>query len=296
MAMTPPSPGRAAASRGVFRAACVAAAWASLAGAGFGQQRLTNAQYDALHAQVRAVVTGASVCDVGLLPASPRRPETIVAVVDYSGRLFCNYVVRVANSDPPVLLQELTGWWVASLDSADGPVVRDVDGDGEADLVVPGAVSDYESDRECVARVPFVYRCGAERCVDASGAAAAFYAAVRERLAARIRELRASAGAPGRDELPCLAMAAAKAERLQGANPRAGLQLAGKWMDDDDPARRRKAVWMLADIHAATGDPDARARLETLAARGQDYAHVLRWLERLQRRRLEAAPRAPGGR
>lgn len=266
--------------------ACAAtAAWAALAGIGFGQPHLTNAQYDALQAKVREVVTGASICDVGLLPASPRRPATIVAVIDHSGWLFCNYVVRVADSDPPVLLQELTGWWVASLDSPDGPVVRDVNGDGEADLVVPGAVSDYENDRLCVATVPFVYRCGAERCVDASGAAPAFYAAFRQRLAARMRELEAASVGAGRDELSCLALAAAKAERLQGGNPRAGLRLAEQWMDDADPVRRRKAVWILADIHAATGDPDALARLEALERRGQEYAHVLRWLQRLHRQR-----------
>lgn len=276
-------------ARNTFHGACAAAGLAVLAGAAQAQPALTNAQYDALHARVRAVVTGASVCDVGVLPASARRPATIVAVVDYSGRLFCNYVVRVTDTGPPVLLQELTGWWVASLDSARGPVVRDVNGDGEADLVVPAAVSDYESDRRCVATVPFVYRCDAERCVDASGAAPAFYAAFRERLAARMRALEAAPDAAGRDELACVAMAAAKAERLEGGNPRAGLDLAVRWVDDDDPAMRRKAVWILADIHAATGDPDALARLETLERRGHDYAHVLRWLRRLHRRQ-PAAP------
>ena len=288
--MVPQSTAFARVTRNACRCACAAAAaWAALAGVGFGQPRLTNAQYDALRAKVRAVVTGASVCDVGLLPSSPRRPATIVAVVDYSGRLFCNYVVRVADSDPPLLLQELTGWWVASLDSPDGPVVRDVNGDGEADLVVPGAVSGYENDRQCVATVPFVYRCGAGRCVDASSAAPAFYAAFRQRVAIRMRELEASSDGADLDELPCLALAAAKAERLQGGNPRAGLRLAEQWMDEDDPVHRRKAVWILADIYAATGDPDVLARLEVLERQGQEYAHVLRWLQRLQHQR-PAAP------
>ena len=271
------------ARRGLLAAVFV---WAGLAGASHGHAQLSNAQYDALQAKVQAVVTGASVCDVGLLPAGADRPATIVAVVDYSGRLFCNYVVRVSDSRPPLLLQELSGWWVASLDNPDGPVVRDVNGDGEVDLVVPGAVSDYENDRQCVATVPFVYRCGAEQCVDASGAAPAFYAVVRERLAARMRELESSPDAPGRGELPCLALAAAKAERLQGDNPRAGLQLAELWMDDGDPARRRKAVWILADIYAATGDAQIRELLETLARRGQDYEDVLRWLRQQHRGRV----------
>ena len=276
---------RAHVARNALRGASTVAAWAALAGVGLAQPARTNEQYDAFRARVQAVVTGATVCDVGLLPASPRRPATIVAVVDYSGRLFCNYVVRVAASDPPLLLQEITGWWVAGLDSAHGPVVRDVNGDGEADLVVPVAFSDYESDRQCVATVPIVYRCGAERCADASAAAPGFYAAFREQLAVRMRALEGAPGATGREELPCLAMAAAKAERLEGVNPRAGLRVAERWMDEDDPALRRKAVWILADIHAATGDPVARTRLEMLARRGQEYVPVLRWLERLQRLR-----------
>lgn len=281
---------RARTTRAACGVACAAAAaWAALAGTGQAQPALTNARYDALHAKVRAVVDGASVCDVGLLPASPRRPATIVAVVDHSGRLFCNYVVRVADTDPPLLLQELTGWWVASLDHAEGPVVRDVNGDGEADLVVPGAVSDYENDRRCVATVPFVYRCGAERCVDASAAAPAFYAAFRKRLVARMRDLEVSPDARTSDERACLATAAAKAERLEGGNSRAGLALAAEWMVGADPFLHRKAVWILADIHAATGDADARARLQALARRGHEHTHVLRWLDRLHRQR-PAAP------
>ena len=264
--------------------------WAGLAGASHGRAQLSNAQYDALQAKVQAVVTGASVCDVGLLPAGADRPATIVAVVDYSGRLFCNYVVRVSDTEPPVLLQELSGWWVSSLDGVDGPVVRDVNGDGEADLVVPAAISDYESDRQCVATVPFVYRCGAEHCVDASRAAPAFYRALRQRLAASIRQLEASPGAAGREDLPCMAMAAAQAERLQGDNPRAGLHLAEQWMDDGDPALNRKAIWILGDILAATGDPRIRARLESLARRGHDYDGVLTWLEQRHRQRA-ASPR-----
>ena len=254
-------------------------------GAAHGQTQLSNAQYDALQAKVQAVVTGGSVCDVGLLPASARRPATIVAVVDFSGRLFCNSVVRVGQTEPPVLLQELPGWWVASLDGVDGRVVRDVNGDGEADLVVPAAVSDYESDRACVATVPFVYRCGAVRCVDASGAAPAFYSALQRRLAARIRELETLPNAAAAGELPCLAMAAAKAERLRGDNPRAGLQLAEQWMEDADPSSRRKAIWILADILAATGDAAVRERLEALAQRGHDYRRVLLWLEQRHRQR-----------
>ena len=268
--------------RGLYAAAAV---WAGLAGASHGQTQLSNAQYDALQAKVQAVVTGASVCDVGLLPASARRPATIVAVVDFSGRLFCNSVVRVGHTEPPVMLQELPGWWVASLDSVDGPVVRDVNGDGEADLVVPAAVSDYEGDRTCVATVPFVYRCGAERCVDASAAAPAFYRALQQQLAARIRELEASPADAGRVDLPCLAMAAAQAERLQGGNPRAGLRLAEQWMDHADPSRRRKAIWILADILAATRDPHIRVRLDVLARRGHDYTGVLSWLEQRHRQR-----------
>ena len=87
------------------------AVWVALAGTTHGGPQLSNAVYDALQAKVQAVVAGASVCDVGLLPSSASRPATIVAVVDFSGRLFCNSVVRVARTEPPVLMQELPGCW-----------------------------------------------------------------------------------------------------------------------------------------------------------------------------------------
>ena len=103
---------------------------------------LTNAQYDEIHSLVDQVVIGGSVCDVGLLPASKRRKETIVAVIDFSGRLFCNTLVRVSWVQPPLLLQEISGWWIGSLTPAAVQIIQDIDGDNEPDLVVPTAISD----------------------------------------------------------------------------------------------------------------------------------------------------------
>ena len=172
--------------------------WVTLVGIGLAhaqQPPLTNAEYDALSAVVGGVTVAGSVCDVGLLPSSPNRPETIVAVVDFSGRLFCNTVVRVSRTAPPVLLQEIPGWWVASLSPGALKVIQDVDGDGEVELVVPTAISDYEGARACIATLPLIYRCDATRCVDISSDVPEFYREWRAPLTARLGELEVSSDA-----------------------------------------------------------------------------------------------------
>ena len=262
--------------------------WVTLVGIGLApaqQPPLTNAEYDALSAVVGGLTVAGLVCDVGLLPSSPNRPETIVAVVDFSGRLFCNTVVRVSRTAPPVLLQEISGWWVASLSPGALEVIQDIDGDGEVELVVPTAISDYEETRACIATLPLVYRCDATRCVDISSDVPEFYRGWRALVTARLGELEASSDEDERGSVPCLAMASDKADRLSGGDVMAGVGVADEWMRIPDPFLQRKAVWILSDIYVETGDPGVRRRLETLAQGGHDYARIMSWLEQRKRER-----------
>lgn len=245
---------------------------------------LTNAQYDEIHSLVDQVVIGGSVCDVGLLPASKRRKETIVAVIDFSGRLFCNTLVRVSWVQPPLLLQEISGWWIGSLTPAAVQVVQDINGDNEPDLVVPTAISDYEGTRACTATFPFIYSCGAERCIDVSDQSPEFYRSWQDSLVSELLESEASSSGAQRDNIPCLVMAVGKSQRLVGMNPKAGLSTAKQWTRSTDPFLQRKAVWTLSDIHVATGDSSVLEELKMLAANGHDYHKILFWLE--QRKRL----------
>ena len=254
--------------------------WLGLAGVSLGQGQLSSEEYDELRAVVESVLIAGSVCDVGLLPASPNRPDTIVAVVDFSGRLFCNTIVRVSRTDPPSILQDISGWWVASLDSGGLEIIQDVDRDGEAELVVPTAMSDYEGDRVCVATLPYVYRCDADECVDVSRESTEFYRGWQSVVESQLSDAESSSEEGKRGIIPCIVMARDKVERLVGTNPGAGFDTAERWMGSADPLLQRKAVWVFADIVAETGDADARQRLQTLAESGHDYTRILSWLER----------------
>ena len=245
---------------------------------------LTNAQYDEIHSLVDQVVIGGSVCDVGLLPASKRRKETIVAVIDFSGRLFCNTLVRVSWVQPPLLLQEISGWWIGSLTPAAVQIIQDIDGDNEPDLVVPTAISYYEGTRACTATLPFVYSCSAERCSDVSDQSPEFYRTWQDSLISELLKSEASSSGAQRDNIPCLVMAIDKSQRLVGMNPKAGLSTAKQWARSTDLFLQRKAVWILSDIYVATGDSSVLKELKILAENGHDYHKILFWLE--QRKRL----------
>ena len=245
---------------------------------------LTNAQYDEIHSLVDQVVIGGSVCDVGLLPASKRRKETIVAVIDFSGRLFCNTLVRVSWVQPPLLLQEISGWWIGSLTPAAVQIIQDIDGDNEPDLVVPTAISDYEGTRACTATLPFVYSCSAERCSDVSDQSPEFYRTWQDSLISELLKSEASSSGAQRDNIPCLVMAIDKSQRLVGMNPKAGLSTAKQWARSTDLFLQRKAVWILSVIYVATGDSSVLKELKILAENGHDYHKILFWLE--QRKRL----------
>ena len=245
---------------------------------------LTNAQHDEIHSLVDQVVIGGSVCDVGLLPASKRRKETIVAVIDFSGRLFCNTLVRVSWVQPPLLLQEISGWWIGSLTPAAVQIIQDIDGDNEPDLVVPTAISYYEGTRACTATLPFVYSCSAERCIDVSDQSPEFYRTWQDSLISELLKSEASSSGAQRDNIPCLVMAIDKSQRLVGMNPKAGLSTAKQWARSTDLFLQRKAVWILSDIYVATGDSSVLKELKILAENGHDYHKILFWLE--QRKRL----------
>jgi hypothetical protein len=113
---------------------------------------------------------GAAVCEVAVFPLGPNMPDTIIASLDYSGRHFCNVVVRVEPGPPAVVLQRFETWWLGDLPS----VIADLDRDGKNELVIPRAISPYEGARMCIAMIPIVYTCSARTCAAASSRFPAF--------------------------------------------------------------------------------------------------------------------------
>lgn len=204
---------------------------------------------------VTPLLTEGEVCDAALVAGQIDQSPTIVASIDYSGRLFCNTVLLVRGGPSPAILQRIVVWNTPDLADA----LFDVDNDGRDELVVLDDISDYAGTR-CIASVPVVYTCSARSCVNTGTKHAAFF---QQKLADVESEL---ASAPpleqdDTEEASCLTMERDKLRRLLGSDPGAGRETAAEWLQSANPRLRSKGIRTLADI----GDRDARERLEKAA-------------------------------
>lgn len=195
------------------------------------------------------------VCDAAFLQSAPNRPAAVLASVDVSGR-FCNEIDLIQAGDPPSIRQQIPAWGVDSLSS----VLRDLDRNGEVELVVPRPFSSYEGAAACMATTPVVYKCSDAACRDVSDQYRSMY--VGELDTRRRRLGAAQTKGPDEDarEIPCLVMEIDKLQRMLGMNPRAGFAVAEEWMHSADPLMRRRAASVFADID----DAPSRQRLEAL--------------------------------
>lgn len=209
-----------------------------------------------LHQQVAAVIgKDASVCAVSLVQSRTVR-GLFVASVDTSGRKFCNELLVYQAGVTPRGIDSIEGWRLMALTD----VVRDLDGDGNDELLVPQPLSDYEGAAACVATAPAVFRCGAESCQDVSNEHTAFYLRELDRARRRLGDLEQGRGPHDLTSVPCLEMTIARIEQLVGDNPKAPLELAQRWMSQPDVYLRRKAVSLLS----VYGGPEAIPNLEQL--------------------------------
>ena len=192
-----------------------------------------------------------AVCDATLVPGLRGQLPTVIASVDYSGRRFCNTIVRVLAGTPPSVLQRLPAFNVEDVSS----IVRDIDGDTYPELVIPHAWSDYEGANSCQAAMLVVYECSDDTCTDASTRFGSFYSDRLQELDERLQlnENVASIESAHRSERPCLLMERDKIVRMVGTDPHAGLSLAEQWAGSSDQYLRKKAVAVFADIADEAG-------------------------------------------
>jgi hypothetical protein len=183
-----------------------------------------------------AVGTEAQVCDVARIRAV-HSPDMIIAPIDTSGRRFCTEVNVLVLRPHVEVVDSLETSRVPSAAS----LLRDLDGDGNDEVVLPRALSFYEGTAACMAVIPAVYRCSKKGCVESGKEFSRFY---RSELALRS----ALKGGTNAFDLPCLLMEIAKLERLNGDDLRARIALAEQWAHDADPTLRRKAIDIFADI------------------------------------------------
>jgi len=101
------------------------------------------------------------LCDGVILPGSPR---TALVSVDYSGRHFCNQVMRIRLARRPSILDTFESYAVDEV----AAIVRSASPDGRVDIALPQAFTDAGDRSQCRAVVSSLLGCDRSRCVETS--------------------------------------------------------------------------------------------------------------------------------
>jgi hypothetical protein len=201
------------------------------------------------HLPRRAAQGGVTVCSAAEVDLGGDGQLELVASVDYSGRRFCNTlaVVGKGSSRAP----QVTDTW--EMDDVRESIKRNAD--GSLMLVVPTALTDYEG-VECMAVWLRLFRFQNGALVDVSTAYPDFYKARKQQVDATIAKMNREKADTG-----CALIESDKLDRFLGASPTAGYKRAVTWMRSVDPATRKRAARVFADI----GDAVSLAKLKDLA-------------------------------
>lgn len=182
----------------------------------------------------------------------------LVLTEDVNGRHFYNaLIVYGRDSSGKMRAQEIRGWQLEKL----GGVVRDLDGDGKNELIIPSQLaSDTYRGAGAVPVWPAVYRLENGHYVEASRDFPDFYDnEILPELEKQISKARAG------QTRAWLIMERDKILRMLGRNPTAGLQEAYQWIHSDDPEVRQDAAVVFGDLgghehelRALSADKDPR--------------------------------------
>ena len=213
-------------------------------------------QISAFLQRVAGGVVASDVSDFEFIDMLGDGRVELVAAVDYSGREFFDDVLVVSRNEEADKydVQDLDAW---NLESLHG-IIRDLNGDGRRELVVPVLLTPYLGARP-IAVWYRVYGHDRTGYVDADKEFTAFYKNERiPRLQQKIADLQ-TAAAP-QLQIDTVQIELDKANRTTNENPKAGFEAARTWAHDSDPIRRVFAVSVLSDI----GGPESRQPLLAL--------------------------------
>jgi hypothetical protein len=179
----------------------------------------------------------------------------LIAVIDLTGRDYANSLVVVRRSGSSFAVQRVRAATMPPVTD----MLRDLDGDGRPEIVVPTPFTPYLGARAPEAIYPAIYGWSGIVLSDHSTAFANYYStAIVPVLRARLDELQLTD--PDSIQTDVAAAAYDKALRLSGLDASAGLIQALAWVTHVDPVHRMIAAAILADIATA----DALTALKTL--------------------------------
>jgi hypothetical protein len=190
---------------------------------------------------------GGKICSVAQVDLPDERNHTVLASIDWSGRGFCNDVWLL---DPNSAGDQHFDAWNAEDVSK---LIVSLGAPGEKQLAVPRAWSQYNG-AQCVAKWTAIYSQRGGKMVDDSASFPAFYQNRLKALEARLEH--------GDAEPECTQMEADRVSRFLGISPKAGFDLARRWVQSSDPSLRAKGVAVLGDI----GDEPSRRELQKISA------------------------------
>lgn len=175
----------------------------------------------------------------------------LVATEDLSGRLFFDYLaVYQRDQSGKVAYQWLSGSGIRDLSK----VIRDLNGDGKDELVIPTTLASKDSGiwlpTSRTPTWPAVYRLKDGKYVEASGDFPGFYNTdvlpQLDKEIGRARRLAVKSGYQG--NVAALVLEKDKILRVIGRDPTAGLKQAYRWMKSDDPQLLQCAIATFDDI------------------------------------------------
>jgi hypothetical protein len=173
----------------------------------------------------------------------------LVATVDVNGRSFFNaLMIYRQEKQGTVNFQEIRGWNIGSLSK----VVRDLNGDGKKEFVVPSPLppGNWVPTSDTVVW-PVVYRAEDARYVEASAQFPQFYEKeVLPQLDDKIKKAEAQNYSSSRRAEPPADLVLERDQilRMLGRDPTAGLEQAREWAGSSDPLLIRDAVAVFRDI------------------------------------------------
>ena len=202
------------------------------------------------HLPPRASQGGVTVCSAAEADLDGDGRPDLIASIDYSGRGFCNTLAVVEKGSSQSVPQVTDTW---GMDDVQDAIKRNED--GSLMLVVPTAFTDYEG-AECMAVWQRLLKLQHGALVDVSTSHPDLYKARKREVDATIARMNQE-----KADTSCELIELDKLDRFLGASPTAGYARALAWMRSADPAMRRRAARVFADI----GDTVSMANLQGLS-------------------------------